>query len=403
MKILFVSQYFPPEMGAPAARVYELAHRWVERGHEVAVLTGFPNHPTGIVPPEYRAKRRRLFCHEQIRGIQVVRVWLLPFPNRQRYERILNYTSYWLSSSLAGMFLPRPDVVVATSPQLLVGMTGWWLAKVHRVPFVFEVRDLWPESLAAAGVARQDSQLYRILGWIARFLYRRCDQLVVVTSAFKTHLVANWNVAEKQISVVENGVETDFFTPEGSDGFRRAFGLEGKFVVSYIGTLGAAHGLETMLEAAAHFQKGTPELIFLLVGEGAEKENLRSLAAKRGLTNLVFVGQQSRELVPSVIRASDACLALLRKREIFKTVVPTKLLEFMSCGRPVIVGVDGEARKIIEGAQAGLYVEPENVDALAHAIRKLYHNSSLRQRLGDNGRRWIVEHLTRRATAEKYL
>jgi len=403
MRILFVSQYFLPEMGAPAARVYELSRHWVQQGHEVTVLTGFPNHPTGILHSEYRSKWKRLLYKEQVDGIQVVRVWLLPLPNRKAYERILNYSSYCFSSSVAGAFLARPEVIVATSPQLLVGISGWWLAKVNRIPFVFDVRDLWPESLMAVGLAGKNTTLYRMLGRTAEFLYRRCDRLVVVTRAFRDYLIGNWGVPLEKISVVENGVETELFTPDGKDGIRRELGLGEKFIVSYIGTLGMAHGLGTLLETARQFQTERPDIAFLLVGEGAEKEKLCSLAGKQGLQNLIFLGEQRRARIPAIIRASDVCLVLLKKSEVFKTVIPTKLLEFMSCGRPVIVAVDGQAREIVENAQAGLYVEPENAHALAFAIRKLHCEPALCHRFGDNGRLWVTKHLSRRHTAEKYL
>src|ERR1700676_5367767 len=188
MKILYVSQYFPPEMGAPAARAIELSRHWAAAGHEVTVLTGFPNHPTGVVPAEYRSKIRRLVMHEKLDGVNVVRTWLFPFPNRKAYERILNYSSFCASASTTGMFVSRPDVLIATSPQLLVGPSGWWLARTKRVPFVFEVRDLWPESLAAVGMGNGNSLLHRVLGKIADFLYRRSDRVVVVTPAFEEFL-----------------------------------------------------------------------------------------------------------------------------------------------------------------------------------------------------------------------
>jgi len=177
MKILYVSQYFPPEMGAPAARAAELSRHWVQQGHEVSVLTGFPNHPTGVVPPAYRKKVWRLVTREQCDGVDVVRTWLLPFPNRRTYERMLNYSSFCVSAASTGLFLSRPDVVIATSPQLLVALSGWWLARGKRVPFVFEVRDLWPESLAAVGAGKENSILHRSLSKIAGFLYRQCDRL----------------------------------------------------------------------------------------------------------------------------------------------------------------------------------------------------------------------------------
>jgi colanic acid biosynthesis glycosyl transferase WcaI len=404
MKILYVSQYFPPEMGAPAGRAAELSRLWAEDGHEVTVLTGFPNHPTGIVPTHYRRELRRFVMHDTYHGVNVVRTWLLPFPNRKPYERMLNYSSFCVSSATTGIFLHRPGLVIATSPQLLVGLSGWWLARCNGVPFVFEVRDLWPESLTAVGVGRQNSLLHRSLAQIAGFLYRSCDRLVVVTPAFKEYLIEHWRVPQEKIFVVENGVETSLFsrlTPNLA--IRRELGAEEKFVVSYIGTMGAAHGLETLLEAAALLREKAPKVLFVLVGEGAEKARITSLARARGLTNVRFVGQQPREKIPAYITASDACLVLLKKSELFKTVLPTKMLEFMSCARPVVLGVDGYARKVMEQANAGIFVTPENPAALADAVVRLAADRVLRESLGRNGRQHVLHYFSRQHTARAYL
>jgi len=403
MKILYVSQYFPPEMGAPAARAAELSKHWVEQGHDVSVLTGFPNHPTGVVPPAYRKKVWRLVAREQCDGVDVVRTWLLPFPNRRTYERMLNYSSFCVSAASTGLFLSRPDVVIATSPQLLVALSGCWLARCKRVPFVFEVRDLWPESLAAVGAGKENSILHRSLSKIAGFLYRQCDRIVVVTPAFEDHLVKYWRMPREKISVVENGVETQQFAPQSATELRRELGVQEKFVVSYIGTMGMAHGLETILDAAAQLQHRSAEIVFLMVGEGAEKDRITALARQRGLNNVLFIDQQAREQVPAYISASDVCLVPLRKSELFKTVIPTKMLEFMSCARPVILGVDGQARGIIEEARAGLAIEPENAAALANAICYLAANREIAQEMGWSGREHIVRKFSRRHTAEKYV
>ncbi len=403
MKILYISQYFPPEMGAPAARAVELSRHWGDAGHDVTVLTGFPNHPTGVVPPEYRSQFRRLVFRERTLGVSVVRTWLLPFPNRKAYERILNYASFCVSAACTGLFLPRPDVIIATSPQLLVGLSGWWLSRWKRVPFVFEVRDLWPESLAAVGVANSHSLLHRTLAKIAQFLYRRSDRIVVVTPAFEDYLVEHYRVPREKISVIENGVETQLFSPDAGARLRAEWAAEKKFVVSYIGTMGMAHGLETIIAAAAQLQSTNRDVLFLIVGEGAEKEKIVSLARERGLSNLRFVGQQPRENIPAYIGASDVCLVLLKKSDVFKTVIPTKMLEFMSCARPVILGVDGQARKILEDARAGLIIEPENSEALVSAIRHLAANREDGRQLGRNGREYIVREFSRRQTAEKYI
>ena len=404
MKILYLSQYFPPEMGAPAARASELTRHWAADGHDVTILTGFPNHPTGRVPSEYCDEFRQLVTREQVDGVNVIRTWLWPLPNRKAYERILNYSSFCLSSALTGLFLSRPDVVIASSPQLLVALAGWWLAAWKRVPFVFEVRDLWPESLSAVGVSGDNSLMHRCLAKIAGFLYGKANRIVVVTPAFKEHLIKYWNISPEKISVIENGVETSLFSPQNTNvELRRELGAEGKFVASYIGTIGMAHGLESLLEAAARLQRTAPEVLFLLLGEGAEKEHIRSLAKSRNLTNVRFVGQQPRETIPAYIAASDACLVLLKKADIFKTVIPTKMLEFMSCARPVILGVEGQAQKIIEDSQAGICVQPENADELVQAITRLAADPALRDSLGRNGRRYIEQCFSRRSTAEAYL
>ena len=403
MKLLYVSQYFPPEMGAPAARAVELARHWVRRGHEVTILTGFPNHPTGIVVPEYRARMRRLVTRELVDGIRVVRTWLWPRPNRRPRERMLNYSSFFLSASLTGLFLDCPDVIIATSPQLLVALSGYWLARCKRVPFVFEVRDLWPESLTAVGVGDSHSALHRVLAAIAGFLYRNSDHIVVVTPAFRAHLVKGWRVPEEKISVVENGVETDLFAPSSADHMRAELGFEGKFVVCYTGTIGMAHGLATLVDAAEQLSQSLPDVVFLLVGEGAEKQRIMELAAARRLANIRFLDQQPREKIPGIISASDACLVLLKKTDVFKTVIPTKMLEFMACERPVILGVDGQARALLEKAGAGIFVEPENASALADAVTSLHCQPELRSSYGKNGRRFILQHLSRERTALEYL
>ena len=403
MKILYVSQYFPPEMGAPAARAAELSKYWASSGHEVTVLTGFPNHPTGVVPPEYRRKFRHLLFRERVADVEIVRTWLLPFPNRKAYERMLNYASFCFSAATSGLLLRRPDVVIASSPQLLVGLSGWWLARCKRVPFVFEVRDLWPESLVAVGMGEDDALLHRVLSRIAGFLYRQAQHIVVVTPAFADHLVKKWNVSREKISVVENGVETELFSPRPSGSLREQLGAEHKFVISYIGTMGMAHGLETMLEAASALQHSFSEILFLLVGEGADKERIQEIARSRELANVHFVDQQPRQEIPAYICASDVCLVLLKRTDLFKTVIPTKMLEFMSCARPVILGVEGQAKAIVDEACAGICIEPENGADLAAAIVRLAENRGLGDELGRNGRRFIVRNYSRESTAKRYL
>src|SRR3984893_4292914 len=391
-------------MGAPAARVAELSHHWARMRHDVTVLTGFPNHPTGVVPEDWRSRLRRLRYTQTVDGVGVVRTWLWPLPNRKAHERIRNYASFCISAGIRGLALHKPDVIIATSPQLLVALSGWWLAWWKRVPFVFEVRDLWPESLAAVGAGSEGSLLHRTLGAIAGFLYRRADRIVVVAPAFKDHLIRYWNVPAAKISIVENGVETDLFRldPAAME-VRRQLKLEDRFLICYIGTMGNAHGLETLIAAAEELQTALPNAMFLLIGEGAEKDRIVQLAAARELTNIQFLGQQPRERIPAYVSAADVCLVMLKKTELFKTVIPTKLLEYMACERPVIVAVDGQARQIIEEAGAGVFVEPENSEDLVQAVVDLAEDPERRRLMGASGRQYIVNRFSREKTARDYL
>lgn len=404
MKILYLSQYFPPEMGAPAARVSELSRLWVKAGHDVTVLTGFPHYPTGVVPQQYRAKLRRLIMREDFDGARVERTWLAALPNRKAWERILNHVSFTISAALRGSFLGAPDLVIATSPQLLGCLAGLWVATLKGVPLVFEVRDLWPESLTLDADSGFNRLVQAVLHKISNLLYRRSRHIVVVTPAFKNHLVEHYNVAPEKVSIVMNGVDPEVFTPNGeTDSVVKEFQLGDRFIVSFIGILGNAHGLSTVAYAAARLQESRPEVLLLLVGEGADKSNVQALVAKLGLKNVLIIGQQPRSKIPALIRASSACMVLLKKSDVFKTVIPSKVFEFMACGRPVILGAEGQVRELVKTADCGVCVPPEDSASLAGAIEQLYSDQELRARLGRNGRNHAVRYLSRDQTAKDYI
>ncbi len=404
MRILYVSQYFPPEMGAPSARVYELSKHWVRMGHKVTVLTGYPNHPTGIVPQDYKTLLKYGTIVEKKDGIDVIRTWLYPAPNRLPYERILNYSSFFISACLRGLMLSKFDIIVGTSPQLLCALAGWIISRNMRRPFIFEVRDIWPESLLASGIGRENSQLIRTLKRIAVFLYKRSEKIVVVTEAFKSELVRKYNVPESKIEIIENGIETDIFRPmQDVQLIRKKFGFDNKFVVSYIGTIGYAHGLDIVIRAAKILKDKIPDLYFVLLGEGVQKERLKAEVYSEKLDNVFILDQVLRDKIPAFINASDVCLVSLRKSELFKTVIPSKMLEFMACGKPLILAVDGQARRIMESAEAGIYIEPENHDELINAVVKMYNEPYLRRKYGENGRNYILKYFTRQQKANQYL
>ena len=402
MHILYVSQYFPPEMGAPAARVHELAREWSRSGHRVTVLTGFPNHPEGRIRPAYRRLMWRLSVRETVDGIDVVRTMLYPSANRGTFRRIANYASFCLSAILRGLPLDRPDVVIGSSPQPLVAVAGWVLARRFQRPFVFEVRDLWPESLPAVGQAGEQSLMFRTVRLITDFLYRAAALIVPVSAGFVPRILAR--APHARMALVENGVDTALFRPSiETDRLRRRGRFSGRFVVTYAGTLGMAHGLETLLSAAQALQPLLPDVIVLIIGDGAERERLEQLASEQQLSNVIFLGQVPRTELVDHICASDVCLVLLRQAELFGTVLPSKMLEFMACERPVIVGVGGVTKALVEESGAGIAITPECVPELVGAIEKLYHDRELGGTLGRHGRAYVLQHFTRRQKATSYL
>jgi len=400
VEILYVSQYFPPESCAPAARVHELSRSWVQAGAGVTVLTAFPNHPGGILPREYRGK---LYAAEEVDGIRIHRTFIYPAANKEFWGRILNYGSFAASALVTGALkLKTADVVVATSPQFLVALSGFLLAKLLGAPFVFEVRDLWPASIVAVGALKEGSLLVAMLGVLERFLYRRAHHIVVVTDSCR-RLIAAKGIPESKISVSRNGVDLNAFYPGPKpQALLRRHALEGKFVVSYIGTIGMAHGVRMLLDAAERMQR-EPDIHFVVVGEGAESAGLAALAKRKGLRNLTFLGAVPRSEVREWIAASDVCAVVLRDRPLFRTVVPSKMFEFMACARPLIVAVAGEAAQLLERAGAGIPIAPEDLAGFCSAVLALKRDPALREDMGNSGRRFVEENFDREAQARRYL
>jgi glycosyltransferase involved in cell wall biosynthesis len=401
VRVLYVSQYFPPEMGAPSARVSELAARWVRGGHEVCVLTGFPHHPTGIVPPEYR---RRVYAHETWQGADVVRCYVYATPNRGVLKRSLSYLSFAVSSVTLGA-VARPargaDLVVATSPQFFCAVAGWMISRLKGVPLVLEIRDLWPESIVELGVIGRNSLAHRILAGIERFLYRSAALLVGVTDSYRETWIGQ-GIPAKKIRVAKNGVDLERFAPQPRENAaRRELGLEGKFVVSYIGTHGMSQGLATLVEAADAL-RDEPRLHFLFVGEGAEKADVMALARQRGLRNVTFLGQQSRDRIPQLIAAADLEAVLLRKRDLFTGVIPSKIFEIMGCARPILLGVEGEAARIVAESGAGYLARPEDPLSLVEQIRLALADPAEAERRGRAGREYVARNFDRDVLARRY-
>lgn len=401
MRILYVSQYFPPEMGAPSARVHALAKLWAEAGHEVTVLTAFAHHPLGVKAPEDRGVITR---RETIDGIDVIRAYVYAAPNKGTVKRMLSYASFMIAATVIGMFRARkPDVVIATSPQLLCGLAGYLLACMMRRPFVFEVRDLWPESMLATEVVKSENALVRGLKRLARHLYIHCDRIVTVGEGYANSIHDLYGIDRRKMSLVHNGVDADLFLPgDRNNNVRHNLGWGDKFVSLYLGTHGMAHALETVLRVAEKM-RDDPTKLFVFVGEGAEKDRLKALAAEWNLPNVQFIDQQPREKVTEFYAACDVGIVCLRNSPRFREVLPSKIFEYLGMERPVVLSVAGEAAKLVRLANAGICVPPEDVDAMAAAVESLAHDRERLDAMGRDGRAYVRQHFDRRALAQKYL
>lgn len=398
MRILFLSHYFPPEVNAPASRTYEHCKQWVQDGHEVTVVTCAPNHPRGIV---YEGHRNTLFQREKRDGIQIVRVWTYVTANEGFLKRTLNYLSYMIAAVLVAPFLSRCDVVISTSPQFFNGLAGYLVSRLKRAPWILEIRDLWPESIVAVGAITY-RPVIRLLERLESFAYRKATHLVVVTDAFKAHMLAR-GIPSKKVTVIKNGVDFSLYKepPHGSLGLLRELGLEGKFVVSYFGTHGMAHCLQTVLEAAQELQD-RKDIVFLLVGDGAERSRLVSMRDEMKLSNVVMLDQQPKEKMPELWSLSNVSLVLLKKSTLFKTVLPSKIFESMAMEKPVILGVEGESAELVMSAGGGICIQPEDGKDLAGQVLKLYRDRTLCHKLGASGRRYVLEHFDRQVLARRF-
>lgn len=401
MRILYVSHYFPPEMGAPAGRVSGLARLWARSGHEVHILTGFPHHPTGRIHPAYRRAFLRGFLREDFHGVAVHRTWIYPAANRGKFRRSLNYASFMASAAFYGSLrLPRPDVIVATSPQLLCAAAGHLLSLRFRAPLVMEVRDLWPESLIAVEASARPSFLVRNLERLARALYVRARHVVTVTEAQRANILA-YGLPASRVTVIPNGVDEEFLAAARDAGAPPGDG-DRPFIVTYIGTMGMAHRLETLLDAA-HLLRDDPRVRFRLVGEGARRQALETRARELALNNVEFIGERPREEVPRWIAESAVCAVLLRRSDVFRTVVPSKMFEIMAMGRPILLGVRGEAEQLLIRAGAGMAIEPENAGQLVDAIRTLQQSPARRCEMGVRGKEFVMREFLRDGLATRYL
>ncbi len=398
MKILILTHYYPPEVNAPASRLSEMARAWVAEGHAVTVVTAAPSHPRGVVYPGYR---NRLFKRETADGVDVIRIWTLIAAN-EGSRRMLGFLSYFFSVLLNRWRLGSADVVLSTSPQFFCGLAGW-LLKSRRRPWVLEIRDLWPKSIVALGVMRE-GLVIRLLEALERAAYRHADAVVSVTESFVPHIRDRG--AAGPIEVVKNGVDLEFFDEHGAAAAGRAFraanGLGDRFVAAYVGTHGMAHGLETIIDAA-ELLRAKRDIVFLMVGDGSEQRRLAALVKARGLTNVIVLGQRPKAEMPAIWAATDVSLVLLRGLDLYREVLPSKMFEAMAMRRPMVLGVEGEARELLDAAGAGIGIAPESAPQLADAVRELAANRARGRALGQSGRDFVERNFDRTVLARRYL
>ena len=369
MHILFLTDNFPPEVNAPASRTFEHCREWVRQGAQVTVITCAPNFPKGAVFEGYRNK---LWQTATMDGIRVIRVWSYITANEGFIKRILDYLSFMASATVAALFVRKVDVIVGTSPQFFTACAAYATSVLKRRPWVFELRDLWPESIKAVG-AMKDSAAIRFLERVEAFLYRKADRIVVVTNSFKDTLVAR-GIDGGKIEIVTNGVDLDNFRPLPKDeALTRELGIEGCFVAGYIGTHGMAHGLDTLLDVAALLQSdpGGAGIRLLFLGHGAEKAALVERARQMNLANVRFLDSVPKSEVARYWSLLDVSIIHLRNTDLFNSVIPSKLFECMGMGIPVLHGVPGESADIVRREDVGEVFESGNAPQLAQALLRL--------------------------------
>ncbi|MEW5945085.1 MAG: glycosyltransferase family 4 protein [bacterium] len=395
MRILYLSQYFPPEAGATQARAYEMAVNLVRMGHEVTVICEVPNHPKGEIFPGFRG---RWLVRRQEKGVRVRHVWVYTSRKKNFRTRMAFYLTYMLNAALVGLFTRGFDVVYASSPPLFVGVAGRLIALLRRKSFVLELRDLWPEAAVQLGELKEGSMALRLARRLEHWCYRGAKKIVVVTRGFYDALAEyGGGVYAGRLRHIPNGSSTEHFR-RLERAAPRPPALEGKFVVIYAGIMGIAQGLHTVVECA-EMMKGEG-VVFLMVGEGPVKEELMEEVRRRGVRNVVFRDGVSREEMPGVYGMADASVVPLRRLELFTGTVPSKMFDSMACELPVLLNVDGEARRILEESGGGIFVAPEDAVELAGAVRRLKERPAEAREMGRRGRAFVERNYSRTAQAE---
>jgi glycosyltransferase involved in cell wall biosynthesis len=392
MHILLIHQAFAALDEPGGTRHHELARYLAQQGHKVTIIASPVSYLTGT------DQQQRVRKQVDDLGVTIIRSYTLPALHRSFVWRILSFLSFMISSFINGLFVRKVDLVWGTTPPIFQGPTAWLLARLKGVPFLLEVRDLWPAFAVAVGVL-QNKTLIGLSEWLERFLYKHADQVMVNSPGYLAHVKAR---GAGEVTLIPNGADPAMFDPE-SDGaaFRQAQGLEDQFVVLYAGAHGLSNDLDVVLDAALQL-KDQPAIKLVLLGDGKEKPRLQARAAELGLDNVLFLPPLPKTAMPDALAAADACLAILKPIELYKTTYPNKVFDYMAAGRPVVLAIDGVVRQVVEEAQAGIFAQPGDPTALAAAIKQLASNPSKCRTMGKNGRKSIEMNYSRTDLAKKF-
>lgn len=398
MRLLFFTQFFPPEVGATQTRMHHFARRLAEKGHQVTVITEVPNHPKGIVFEGYRG---RLVQRSFENNFEVIRLWVYTSPRKSFLRRVLFYGTYMVNAILAGLFLARDeyDAIFATSPPLPVVFSAYVVSRLKRCPLIMDVRDIWPAVGVILGEIRGQAVI-RGAEMLERFLYRKAAAITCVTRSFVADVISK-GADPAKVHFLPNGTIPELFNPERTnENLKRALGLEGKFVVGFAGNHGVAQGLPEILEGA-RLLKNQDEIRFLFIGEGPVKSHLLEMKERYQLDNVLLLPQVPISEIAPYINITDVMLVPLKQDEIFSSFIPSKMFDFMACGKPIILTVDGEARSILEESGGGVYVEPDNPPALVAVLTALRDNPDRLAEMGRRGREYVLQHYLRDQQADR--
>ncbi|AIE61372.1 glycosyltransferase family 4 protein [Bacillus methanolicus] len=400
MRVIYLCQHFPPETGAPQIRVYEVSKELIKRGHQVEVLTAFPHHPKGVIPEEYRGM---FYLFEDWDGIPVHRSWIYPSPKGSFWKRLASYFSFTFSAFYS-IFKSKPtDVIICNSPPLFLGITGYLGAKIKRAKFIFNVADIWPESAVELGILK-NKVFIRMAEWLENFLYKKSWKIATATEGIKEYMIRKGK-NEKDVFLLPNGVNTDTFHPMPKDkDLLKEIGIENKKVFMYAGTLGYAQGLDSVLRAAALLKEREPDVHFLFVGDGQEREKLLKLKEDLKLDNVTFYGSVPVSEMPRMFSIADFSIVSLRNIELFKGARPSKIFPAISTGTPVLYCGDGESAAILEEYQCGKIAPPENPEGIASAVSELMKISENEyEQMCQNGRKLAVEQYSWKSIVDDLL